>query len=314
VTLAGRSRWERQTELDQRAEPSLAFDEAGELILANAAARAALGLPFAEPPEPDATSTPGGELQGGLPVDTLRAGWQVRGEFELTIDGHTALVRIASRPPLDDGTFVMALESPADGARPPRRFQRDGDVFEAVFEIVPAALLLLTDDRRMIAASASARRLFGLPRLDVSRTRLDYLVAGASTAELDGLWMRLRGDGELAATLPFRTSAGIRTLALYARANAVPGRHVAALTRGPSPNLGPGDRPPARPAIVRLSAREREILAGLAAGERTEQIADRLVLSADTVRTHVRNAMRKLDARSRVHAVVLALRAHEIDL
>lgn len=61
-----------------------------------------------------------------------------------------------------------------------------------------------------------------------------------------------------------------------------------------------------------LSGREREILALLSDGLNGEQIAERLFISSETVRTHVRNAMGKLEAHTRVHAVALALRAHAI--
>lgn len=60
-----------------------------------------------------------------------------------------------------------------------------------------------------------------------------------------------------------------------------------------------------------LSNRESEILAMLAEGLTGEQIAKRLVLSPETVRTHVRNAMAKLDARTRTEAVVKALDREE---
>ena len=61
-----------------------------------------------------------------------------------------------------------------------------------------------------------------------------------------------------------------------------------------------------------LSPREREILELLAHGLNGEQIAQQLYLSSETVRTHVRNAMSKLDASTRVHAVVLAMQRGEI--
>lgn len=61
-----------------------------------------------------------------------------------------------------------------------------------------------------------------------------------------------------------------------------------------------------------LSRRESEILTMLAEGLTGEEIARRLVLSPETVRTHVRNAMEKLDARTRVEAVVKALDRDEI--
>jgi DNA-binding CsgD family transcriptional regulator len=58
---------------------------------------------------------------------------------------------------------------------------------------------------------------------------------------------------------------------------------------------------------ARLSARERDVLGGLACGESTEQIGISLAMSPHTVRTHLRNIMRKLEARSRAHAVAIAI-------
>jgi DNA-binding NarL/FixJ family response regulator len=57
-----------------------------------------------------------------------------------------------------------------------------------------------------------------------------------------------------------------------------------------------------------LSKREGEIIDLLAQGLTGEQVADRLFLSAETVKTHIRNAMGKLEANTRVHAVAIALR------
>ena len=56
-----------------------------------------------------------------------------------------------------------------------------------------------------------------------------------------------------------------------------------------------------------LSAREREIVRLVALGASGPEIADELGISHDTVRTHVRNAMTKLGARSRAHLVAKAL-------
>ena len=62
-----------------------------------------------------------------------------------------------------------------------------------------------------------------------------------------------------------------------------------------------------------LSPREREILGLLSQGLSGEEAADKLFLSSETVRTHVRNAMSKLNASTRVHAVALALQRGEIE-
>jgi DNA-binding NarL/FixJ family response regulator len=57
-----------------------------------------------------------------------------------------------------------------------------------------------------------------------------------------------------------------------------------------------------------LSNREREVLDLLAQGLTGEGVAERLVLSSETIKTHIRNAMSKLEANTRVHAIAIALR------
>lgn len=57
-----------------------------------------------------------------------------------------------------------------------------------------------------------------------------------------------------------------------------------------------------------LSKREREIMDLLAQGLTGEQVAEHLFLSPETIKTHIRNAMSKLEANTRVHAIAIALR------
>jgi PAS domain S-box-containing protein len=56
-----------------------------------------------------------------------------------------------------------------------------------------------------------------------------------------------------------------------------------------------------------LTAREREVVRLMALGSNGPEIAAELHLSHNTVRTHARNAMSKLGARSRAHLVAMAL-------
>lgn len=67
----------------------------------------------------------------------------------------------------------------------------------------------------------------------------------------------------------------------------------------------PGRRMAANP----LTPREQEVLEQMVLGLGNSEIADRLVVSLDTVKTHVRNLMGKLKARHRTQAVIVALQS-----
>ncbi|MBI5105395.1 MAG: response regulator transcription factor [Solirubrobacterales bacterium] len=72
--------------------------------------------------------------------------------------------------------------------------------------------------------------------------------------------------------------------------------------------------PRATAHVPQLSPREREIMHLMAEGMTAEAIGDRINVSVETVRTHVRNVIRKLQARNRVHAIAIALERGEIAL
>jgi DNA-binding NarL/FixJ family response regulator len=63
------------------------------------------------------------------------------------------------------------------------------------------------------------------------------------------------------------------------------------------------------PHLHLLTAREKEIAGWVATGASNEEIADALVLSPATVRTHVGRAMVKLGARDRAQLVVFAMQS-----
>ena len=72
------------------------------------------------------------------------------------------------------------------------------------------------------------------------------------------------------------------------------------------------DVPAARIAAV-LTTRESEVVNLLARGLTGRAIAGQLFLSPESIRTHIRNAMRRLGAKTRAHLVMLAVERHEIE-
>jgi DNA-binding NarL/FixJ family response regulator len=79
--------------------------------------------------------------------------------------------------------------------------------------------------------------------------------------------------------------------------------------RPPEAKTAPGD-----PASEGLTAREIDILERIAGGSSIAEIAERIFISTHTVKTHVKNIYRKLEAHSRVQAVSIAQRRHLIGL
>jgi len=146
--------------------------------------------------------------------------------------------------------------------------------------------------RRLVAAGADARVLI-LTTFDLDEYVFEALRAGASgfllkdvqPAQLvDAVRVVARGEALLAPTVTRRL------LDRFARSL-------------------PGAPEPPAPELAELTDREREVLALLAEGLSNAELAERLVLSETTIKTHVSSILRKLGLRDRVQAVVLAYQA-----
>jgi DNA-binding NarL/FixJ family response regulator len=162
---------------------------------------------------------------------------------------------------------LMDVRMPVlDGIEATRRLREDHSA--------PPVLALTTfeDDEvlaGMLRAGAAGFVLKGLPAEDLQRAV--RAVAGGDA------WLDPSVTG--------------RVLTIYRDA---PGARAAA-------GAGSGD-----PALASLTAREREVLELIATGLTNDEIAERLVLGAGTVKTHVNHIFLKLGVRNRAEAVIFA--------
>jgi DNA-binding NarL/FixJ family response regulator len=63
-----------------------------------------------------------------------------------------------------------------------------------------------------------------------------------------------------------------------------------------------------------LTAREIQVLQQVATGNANKMIADKLSISEDTVKAHMKSILSKLSANDRTHAVTIAMRRGFLDV
>jgi DNA-binding CsgD family transcriptional regulator len=175
----------------------------------------------------------------------------------------------------------------------------------------PVPLLAANDQREILRVNERWSALFGRDASEAETLRIDDLIAPESMAGLELRWTDLLENGLNTARVAIARPDGERLRVRYAAfANVLEGVHVATYlveTGGDARVVRPGRR-----RAGQLTRREQESLRLVALGMTTTVAAKQLGISPATVRTHVRNAMNKLGARTRAQAIALAMRDGEI--
>jgi DNA-binding CsgD family transcriptional regulator len=170
-------------------------------------------------------------------------------------------------------------------------------------------MMLIDGDRRCVDVNGAWVGLHGFPRgRVVGHPVLDFVVPGP-LAELDA-WNAALKRGEFTGEAIVITQDGGRVQVQYAaHAEVVTGEQLVLAVTLSSHRWGRHFRRdmPAQDRKGALTPREHEIVRLIAAGASGPEIAAELNISHDTVRTHARNAMGKMGARSRAHLVAKAL-------
>lgn len=187
----------------------------------------------------------------------------------------------------------------------------DPQLLRRVFDRSAVPMVIADGRRRHVAVNRPARLALRLSLGELRRYRIDDLTPRDGLRTMKAAWARLLEVGCVAGRHEVAGRDGSRLEVIYwALSNVLPGLHLIAFAPAswPEHELAPlpgGDV--AGPAQT-LTRREREVLQLAADGLSGPAIAEALVITPATVRTHFRNVYEKLGVGDRPAAVATALR------
>jgi PAS domain S-box-containing protein len=191
---------------------------------------------------------------------------------------------------------------------------RSGDsdwsrLFRSAFRNSRNAMALVDHGRLLVDVNGAFLHLVGYRRNEVIGRPLGAFVVGAPRFT-PAQWRAALATGQFAgdAELIRRDSTKV-AVQWDASSEVVTGQQLVLFVALSTSRWGGRFRRTVTPddAPEVLTSREREVVTLVAMGATGREIAEELHIAHDTVRTHVRNAMTRLGARSRAHLVAKAL-------
>lgn len=181
-------------------------------------------------------------------------------------------------------------------------------LFAAAFAQSKNAMVMVDARRRLVDSNGAFIRLLGYERKAIIGRPIYRLIDGGPLLS-PSAWKAGLAEGHLTGEAKLICVSGDRVAVQWAATTEiVTGRQLTLVVALNTSRWGPRFRRHDQAHEPReLSRREREIVALVALGYTGPEIADQLHIAHDTVRTHVRNAMVKVDARSRAHLVAKTL-------
>ena len=186
---------------------------------------------------------------------------------------------------------------------------RMSELFSAAFMHSKNAMALVDDSRRLVDVNGAFVKLLGYRRVDLIGRPMFELVVGRPLATPQQ-WRRSLAEGHFSGQARLHCAdADIVAVQWAATTEVVSGRRLVLFVALNTSRWGERFRRTVSPDRCggTLSAREIEIVRLVSLGDTGPEIAEQLGIAHQTVRTHVRNSMDKLGARSRAHLVARAL-------
>jgi DNA-binding CsgD family transcriptional regulator len=170
-------------------------------------------------------------------------------------------------------------------------------------------MVLLDRGRRQVDFNGAYLKMMGYPRAQlIGRPVYEFIAGGPMASESEWADELARGDFTGEAELVVAGGAAL-AVQFAATVEVITGRHLVLFVTLSTSRWGRHFR--GQPLVdeehVPLSPREREVVHLIAMGRTSPEIAEELRIAHDTVRTHARNAMSKVGARSRAHLVAKSL-------
>lgn len=189
----------------------------------------------------------------------------------------------------------------------------------AAFERSRHPMLIADDERRWVTGNPAAAELLGIPRREVPWHTMDEFTPPSERPRLEKQWQAFLTSGTAEGWYQlYVPDRGPVPVEFSATANVLPARHLSIFIPPDESGAKQAERALASGAAwtpvvaapagrLQLTKREREVMTLVASGLQSAELAERLFLSPETVKSHVHNAMNKLGAHTRAHAVAVAL-------
>ncbi len=202
-----------------------------------------------------------------------------------------------------------------DPERDPQALMR----LRTAFERSRHPMLIADDQRRWVTGNSAACDLLGIAREEIPWHTVDDFTPPNERKRLEEQWGEFLASGGAEGWYQlYIPDRGQMSVEFSATANVLPARHLSVFIPACEASTkqaqsGLAHKAPWAPVAVegsgrlQLTDREREVMTLVASGLHSRDIAERLFLSPETVKSHVHNALGKLGAHTRAHGVAIAL-------